>query len=74
MAGFASGRWRLITISVPFFTDILESVPINSLLKPFGKSPDSDSSVRVYFKPLTVMSFAVGLYANMDIIPWHFLL
>ena len=47
-------------ISVPSFTDMAESVPINSLLKPFGKSQDSDSSVRVYFKPLMVMPFATG--------------
>ena len=59
-------------ISVPSFTDMAESDPINSLLKPFGKSQDSDSSARVYFKPLTVIPFASGLYANMDIIPWHF--
>ena len=59
-------------MSVPFSTDMLESVPMNSLLKPLGKSQDSNSLVRVYFKPLTVISFAMGLYANMDIIPWHF--
>ena len=61
-------------ISVPSFTDMTESVPMNSLLKPFGKSQDSDSSERVYFKPLMVIPFAMGLYANIDIIPWLFLL